>query len=675
MEKESSIIITLSHLADLALGSPELGAVNFNVLHTLLQVMIRQMNLDKTQVEFRGSDYDRIKTVMKSAPSSPTLKLSEYILNIEDSEGNITKISSKDTKKPEKKHKEKPTSEAVQEAKTEQKQEESGEIEPAGSVILVEQAGDKDKQGKVIDRQVDKEKPKIEVSQEDIEKVNKKMSHLEKQVQDMQSIPSNEELINRTRSSSQTTPVNDMWQIMNITKRMDAAEDCVNKLTSMVEDLAKGTDTTGKTSDDASKPSTKPPSIFERLDSLENRISKLEQNKGVYSSTQSSDTTEPSSGTKQAGGAPINYDNMTTDQVLTTLRKELEQIRYEVDNIESQIKQVTSIAERIPCQDFLDGLQEVQDLKTKMETFTAMLKDKAELLGGEEEELEGGSPRGLVRQLEDKINMCEEQVEDMRNFFTALLKDVHTQISKLEKELGEMNEEVHSATLVGGEYSQDPVGMSDICNTIRVIQEDLQNLNQTAIREMDDRLEKEMHIKALLEQIEILKSIKADREDLEDALAEKADQNMVNRKVSYDQFDAACDDLSKGLDEALAKLTEQESLWQQVLDGVQREIENKLDKIELPQLKDFVNSKLKTIQQRLKEIASMRKESEAAGTKLKLLRNVNCISCNSDVVMKTERETPSIPAPDPMPASRNMRPYLTYELDMVRKQQRRYAMY
>lgn len=55
----------------------------------------------------------------------------------------------------------------------------------------------------------------------------------------------------------------------------------------------------------------------------------------------------------------------------------------------------------------------------------------------------------------------------------------------------------------------------------------------------------------------MLKTIKADREDLEDALADKADACAVNRKVSHDQFDAACDDLSKGIENALEKLMRQ----------------------------------------------------------------------------------------------------------------------
>ena len=125
----------------------------------------------------------------------------------------------------------------------------------------------------------------------------------------------------------------------------------------------------------------------------------------------------------------------------------------------------------------------------------------------------------------------------------------------------------------------------------------------------------------IIEQIELLKTIKADKEDLEDALADKADAQAVNRKVSHDQFDSTCDDLARGLEDAIIKLGQQESIWQQALDEVQREIEGKLDKIEISPLKDFVNDRLKNLQEKLKSLAEMKRESEAAGTK-KMLRQV-----------------------------------------------------
>lgn len=59
---------------------------------------------------------------------------------------------------------------------------------------------------------------------------------------------------------------------------------------------------------------------------------------------------------------------------------------------------------------------------------------------------------------------------------------------------------------------------------------------------------------SLLEQIDLLKVVKLDREDMLEAMADKADLGMLARKVSHDRFESACDDLSKGLETALGKL-------------------------------------------------------------------------------------------------------------------------
>lgn len=89
--------------------------------------------------------------------------------------------------------------------------------------------------------------------------------------------------------------------------------------------------------------------------------------------------------------------------------------------------------------------------------------------------------------------------------------------------------------------------------------------------------------------------------------------------MSHDRFDAVCDELTHGLEEAIDKLTKQESIWQQALDEVQNEIAGKADKVEMTPLTDFVNVKLKSLHEKLKSLTEMKKEVEAAGTK-KLLR-------------------------------------------------------
>ncbi|KAG6801685.1 uveal autoantigen with coiled-coil domains and ankyrin repeats protein-like isoform X2 [Apis mellifera caucasica] len=109
-------------------------------------------------------------------------------------------------------------------------------------------------------------------------------------------------------------------------------------------------------------------------------------------------------------------------------------------------------------------------------------------------------------------------------------------------------------------------------------------------------------------------------------------------------------------------------ILQQALDEVQKEIEGKVDKIEISPLKEFVNQRLKVLQDKLKKVAEAREEIEAAGTK-KLLRDVQCISCDKDVVMRMDG-VPRFKV-ETLPCTTSMKPYLTYELDQVRKQHRK----
>jgi hypothetical protein len=45
-------------MVDLAVGTPEVGAVNANVLHTLLHAMLRQLNIVDDQADLNDIDRD-----------------------------------------------------------------------------------------------------------------------------------------------------------------------------------------------------------------------------------------------------------------------------------------------------------------------------------------------------------------------------------------------------------------------------------------------------------------------------------------------------------------------------------------------------------------------------------------------------------------------------------------
>ena len=50
--------VSLSQMVDLALGTPEVGAVNFNVLHTLLHAMLTRLDLKGVQAEISKESSD-----------------------------------------------------------------------------------------------------------------------------------------------------------------------------------------------------------------------------------------------------------------------------------------------------------------------------------------------------------------------------------------------------------------------------------------------------------------------------------------------------------------------------------------------------------------------------------------------------------------------------------------
>ncbi|KAI5282933.1 Glutamine-Rich Protein 2 [Manis pentadactyla] len=66
-------LVSLRELADLSIGTPEVGAVNFTALHTLLVAMLKNLNLQDTQIDFHSPlpEQSRVFESSGSAPSVP----------------------------------------------------------------------------------------------------------------------------------------------------------------------------------------------------------------------------------------------------------------------------------------------------------------------------------------------------------------------------------------------------------------------------------------------------------------------------------------------------------------------------------------------------------------------------------------------------------------------------
>ncbi len=172
-----SATVGLPQMVDLALGTPELGAVNFNVLHSLLHAIINKLNLVNVTVDIKEEDRAFL------------------------------------------------TKEKITADRGTDKQNDKGQAKPerdgADSAITALTETVSSSSGfDTISRRTP------------YHHLQDRVSMLEKQFVDLNSLPSNDDLFERSKAQGDlpARPVSAMWQNMQLTRRVDANEEGVSKV-------------------------------------------------------------------------------------------------------------------------------------------------------------------------------------------------------------------------------------------------------------------------------------------------------------------------------------------------------------------------------------------------------------------------------------------------------------
>ncbi|KAL6257055.1 hypothetical protein P5V15_011990 [Pogonomyrmex californicus] len=583
-----SLQISLSQMLDLALGSPEIGAVNFNILHHFLHVLLNQTNLQTTKIEYRGENADRIKRIITSF--KPETPLYDYSITDDEADVGVLTEVPKDIK---------PQIEKVNEVET---------------VIFDKPVVEELPAYKQLEQSLEQQYQTLQdvTSAIDTSLINTRLDKLEDKVSKMEQKLKNLQTITAVLIED-IPPTTDVKEEKEEVKEEKIAEEEKEEADATIEAAVEGAVT-----NDVIVPYYEKDEIPKAIDKITDKIRRI------------------SPETLVSRVAHLNDIDITEiHQDVATLKQDVIQIKQELQNLNERVEQreIPTIAPLI------------QEEKPVVER--ELIKEQ------------------IVEVCAANLEQCLEAVRNVETTHGNALRDVTQRVIALEKEIGHLLERMDRLQKVD---KKDDIDINELVTNMQRIETDMEKIEQAMGSILDDKETKDAHIKTLLEQIELLKTIKANKEDLKDALADKADTQTMNKKVSRDQFNAACDDLARGLEEAINKLTKQESIWQQALDNVQNEIATKMDKAEMTPLMDFVHKKLKSLQEKLKIIVEARREIEAAGTK-KMLRDVQCISCDKDVVMKREEVIKY--RVGPLPCTISMKPYLTYELDQVRRQQKR----
>ncbi|XP_065271389.1 glutamine-rich protein 2 [Emys orbicularis] len=187
-------LISLLELADLSIGTPEIGVVNFNALHTLLHAIIKQLNLQDVKAEMHEE---------KPKPPEPVPL-------------------------PEKEKKGKrDESEDLPYADLEKKV-----IGVAAQVHGVE-ATVVGVEAKVVGVAA-----QVHGVEAQVHGIGEQVQGLEKQMAALEKLPSGTDLLERTKSGSPNgSAVADMWQMMQMKKKIEANENGISKAMALFQDL------------------------------------------------------------------------------------------------------------------------------------------------------------------------------------------------------------------------------------------------------------------------------------------------------------------------------------------------------------------------------------------------------------------------------------------------------
>ena len=164
--------VPLSKLVDLAIGTPVIGVVNFNALHSLLHAMLKQLNIQDVQADIDDVDRDFLGT-------STQLK-------------DVISPSDSDSK-----------TDSKSDSKTDSKSD--SKVDESDSLSSISKKG-----------------------RAPYHCLEMKVEKLAQQLEELNALPSNQELFEKAKLE-RTRYMADMWQYMQLKKRVDANEEGVGK--------------------------------------------------------------------------------------------------------------------------------------------------------------------------------------------------------------------------------------------------------------------------------------------------------------------------------------------------------------------------------------------------------------------------------------------------------------
>ena len=435
-------LVELEQLLDIALTTPEVGTVNFNILRMFLHEILRHLNIENKVIDVEGlagelkTAYDFVKDgfveiqsrdsrdrMPESAGSPKTVLVTEPEEQIKEEQDEEEQSKSK-------------TSALVTEdskSQTPDRLQESQDSTPSpkpGSGISVKDHPPSTRSSVMLFRRSDS-----------FGNLKKKLSELQERVESLESQPAPVPDPVRSAASlvrkESRTPAHDFVELINIKRKLEASENSIEGLTEMVDAL---TSDINELKELLPNLNNDPGHVISEIEELKNSLNALKEEKQQHKN-------QDGEASKQLNKLEDNEQRIGG---LESMLADLKEAMAEFKNTHSS-REVVNANDK--DEENTDNTAEISEALQKLETHEKQLQSLAAQIQDMEMKIEGTDAKssGAEQAASDalvRLEACGEGVSDIREKLAALDKDLKNHKSLIEDNEMQIHQLKNTMTLL-----------------------------------------------------------------------------------------------------------------------------------------------------------------------------------------------------------------------------------
>ncbi|CAH8599164.1 unnamed protein product [Heterobilharzia americana] len=595
--------VKLSELLDLALGTPDPGSVNFGILYIILSYIIKHLRLSDVEPDIdRSTPGPQSHSDLKISVSDLTPNLFHSIQKrLSDVEVKLQLLNSL------------PNNQDI-----------------IGSIF--NDSENNSNNTNTINRNINEDK-----------RDNSGISSL------------NDSIIDRK--------VANLWQSVQTSKRLDATEEGLHRLSSLTDDLL----------EQIRKLSEQNKTLKAALDealinsSLKDQLAELTRKLGEIEKRQN-----------QEANLLQNVVHMDALRGLVfwhTLGKSITGIDYltAYSQVNNKIHNVNVDSRIIDESNLLMKCLPDEFLECPDPDLSSTLRKLGNVASGFD---------SVVNRIEQLETLMKEKADRSELDGLGVPSELYEKIYSLEAIISELAKErekiyVDCGTSPHMPYPSDNKKLlKKLQDTMSVLQEQINQLNNT-LSNVQSQFKKVCEtVEDVKQYADDLETRKADASYVDVQLDKKANCDDVKNLIDRSEFQSTNQTLQKLIEDLFAKLTAAEEEYKELLSNLQEAMDNKLDRDEIEQLRDWLEKRFKTLNKRLSSLTTDNLLptgpiiDDAAGLRRSLMQHYHCISCDRPLEVAVSQEYLSTYSTDNrgFPMNKSIRPYTTYDLESLRHQ-------